>query len=202
MSKKNLLLVLIVGLIIAGIAGVFILNPAKPNLSLQSPLVIQQNPLKKIIPSNTFKEYQDPSGFAFNYPDNLSITKKDLEESDYANIELSSKEVNGSLNLRISDSKFKSLDDWLKQNQGSAKNNPKELKLGELKALELQHDDRLLLGALDKGVLFSIEMPLVEKDFWMVVYNKLLADFSFASAQTSEGDSAQEITFEGEEVVE
>lgn len=194
-NKKIILLLVIVVLVIGMLF--FLTRSNKP---LTSPQSIQTT---KIIPAETLIEYSDPSGFTFSYPDNLSLSKNNIEDdSTYADIQLSSKEVNGSLNLKITDSKFKSLDEWLNLNKSASKEAPKEVKLGNLKALEVKLADRLLMGALDQGVLFTIEMPRVEEDFWMKVYDKILSSFSFVAAETTTSDSTEEIIFEGEEVIE
>lgn len=173
---------------------------------MPNPAITQQETAKEISPSETLKEYSDPSGFTFSYPDNLSLVAAEINDNNtYADLQLSSKDVSGSLNLKISDSKFKTIDEWLKLNS-SAGATTRDVKLGSLKAKEIKIKDRMLLGALDQGIFFSIEMPLIEEKFWTKVYNRILADFSFAApdsaapqaADTSSGD----VIFEGEEVVE
>ena len=163
-----------------------------------------------IVPSKTFKSYADPSGFTFNYPDNLSIINNDPKSPNiYADIQLAANGLANSLAIKISDSSFTSLDQWLKVNNPSSAP-VKEVKLGNIKAEEITTNDRLLLGALDQGVLFTIEVPFGgKKDFWMNVYNKVLADFTFAppvknSANGGDGvsSSSDDVTFEGEESVE
>lgn len=190
MNKKLILIVaVIIGLIIIGI-----------NFSSNSP-VTQPGEVKNINPSETLKEYFDPSGFTMSYPDNLSLTKNDVtDENTYADIQLNSKDVSGSLNLKITDSKFATLDEWLKLNKGVTK----EVTLGNLKGMEIMTTDRLLLGALDKGIFFTIEMPLMEKDFWMTVYDQVLTTFSFSAPESvnSVNSSSEDVSFEGEEVVE
>jgi len=200
---KKLILILIVGLIIFGF---FIFNPFKQKSNLLSPLS-GQTAIKQT-PSETLTEYVDPSGFILSYPDNLSITINDItDETTYADIQLSSKDVSGSLNLKITDSKFKTLDEWIKLNKNAATEEPKEVNLGSLKGTEIKTRDRLLLGALDSGVFFNIEIPLIEKDFWMRVYNKVLTGFSFVSPDNAAGNgsansSSGDVIFESEEVVE
>ena len=200
MSKKTLLILgLIVGLIVVGL---LIFNPGNPKGPI-SPLGQQKLP-KEVLPSETMIEYNDPAGFTLSYPDNLSLIKNDTaDESTYADIQLTSKDVSGSLNLKISDSKYASLNDWIKLNKGAATESTKEVKLGNLEGKEIKTNDRLLLGALDHGVFFSIEMPLIETNFWMKAYDKVLASFSFVSPQAASVDtSTSDVTFEGEEVVQ
>jgi len=148
-------------------------------------------------PSDTLKEYSDPSGFSFSYPDNLSLESKEIEDDNtYADIQLFASGINGSLSLKITDSKFKSIDEW-------AVETTKQVKLGNLDALEVKLKDRMLLGALDQGVLFTIEMPAVEEEFWIKVYEKVMVSFSFVSpSQETVSTSSNEVIFEGEEVVE
>lgn len=204
MNRKTLLLTgLVVCLIVIGLALVYI----RPNNTLSKPQSSMGKLAKEIKPSETYIEYADPSGFKFIYPDNLSISKAEIEDSNtYADIQLFSKDVNGSLSLRITDTKLTSLDGWLKANK-IASSSPVERKLGNLKALEVKTTDRLFLGALDQGVLFTIESPLMEQDFWMKVYNIVLSEFAFVSPDTNKSSatsdvSSSDITFEGEEVVE
>ncbi len=200
MSKKTLLtLGLIIGL---AVIGLLIFNPGKPKSPI-SPLNLQTPP-KEAVPSETMIEYTDPAGFTISYPDNLSIIKNDIaDETTYADIQLTSLEVSGSLNLKISDSKYTTLPDWIKLNKAAATEPPKDVKLGSLQGKEIKTIDRLLLGALDHGVFFNIEMPLIETNFWMKVYGKVLAGFSFVSPQAATGDtSSSDVSFEGEEVVQ
>lgn len=197
MNKKIVLLGAVLIVVIFGL-WILVLNRPKSPLSDKTATLSQQ-----LQPSETLIEYADPSGFSFSYPDNLSLTKNETaDEEAYADILLSANGVNGSLNLKIADSKFKSIDEWIKANQTASQEAPKEVKLGNLNASEIRLKDRLLLGALDQGVLFTIEMPLLEEDFWLKVYHKILETFSFAPPSASVGSSSEDVTFEGEEVVE
>lgn len=209
MDKKTLLLLLIaVGLIVGVLVWFF--NPKKS--ILLTPQTNQQETNAQISPSKTLKSYTDPAGFTFSYPDNLSLVNNEpKDDSVYADIQLTATGVDGNLALKIADSKLASLDEWVKLNK-SASQTPKEVKLGNLKALEVTTSDKLLLGALDQGILFNIEGLFgSRKDFWVEVYNKILAEFTFAppspdnSASGGGGgvsSSSEDITFEGEEVIE
>lgn len=202
MIRKTILLIIVLGLIV-GIIWVLFLRPQ--NNPLSNPLGSKQMPQAQ--PSETFIEYTDPAGFKFTYPDNLSIIKNEIEDtSSYADIQLNSNTVSGSLNLKITDSKYKTLDEWLNLNKDAVVEGPKDVKLGNLKAIEIKTSDRLYLAALDQGVLFTIEVPRIEEDFWMKVYQKILEEFSFSNPSentaSQEISSYNDITFEGEEVVE
>lgn len=201
MDKKILLLL---ALSLGVIAVILVLNPIGDKSSLTSPDLNQQGAvLRPGIPSKTSQTHTDPAGFSFSYPDNLSLLNNELkDESSYAELQLAANGINGSLVLKISDSKFKTVDEWVKATKSSQI--PKEVKLGSLNAMEVGTEDKLLLGALDQGVFFNIEIPLNEnEDFWMEVYNRVIADFSFVSPTLdSVNSSSDDVTFEGEEVVE
>ncbi len=199
MGKKTiLLLVIIIGLIL--VAGKLLLFPNSQNTSLNSPA--QQAVNIPTAPSETLKTYSDPSGFSFNYPDNLSLAPNELTDATYAEVQLSAKGVEGSLILKITDSKFKTLDEWTKSIK-DVLGSSKETKLGSLKALEIKTANGLKLAAIDQGVLFSIDVS--QNNFWMKVYSKVIADFSFAPPSqdnASTSGSSDDVSFEGEEVVQ
>lgn len=201
-------IILILGIITALIVLGVIFIPFKQQNPLSNPKSNLNLSPKEIKPSETYIEYTDPTGFSFNYPDNLSISKNEIEDPNiYTDLQLFSKDVNGSINLKIADSKFKKLEDWLAANKIPNSITPKETNFGNLKALEVRTSDRLLLGSLDQGVLFTVEIPLIEEDFWMKVYQKLLANFTFIAPEVSNtqgvtDSSSSDVIFEGEEVVE
>lgn len=203
MGKKSLVITLSLVIILAGVLYMFF-NPKKA--SYVSPLSVNE-PQKVVetIPSKTLKEYSDPAGFSFNYPDNLSIVSNEPKtERVYSDVNLSAKGLTGQLKIEISDSNFKTLADWVKANTVDTATQ-KEVMLGTLKATQISTSDRILLGALDQGILFTIDVPLAEKkDFWSEVYTQIIKDFSFVAPTANTGagvSSVSDVTFEGEEVV-
>lgn len=209
MNKKVILLLVAAAVII----GILILKPFQKNLSSTSN--VAELKASEITPSKTLKTYTDPSGFSFSYPDNLSLLNNELkDEGSYAELQLTASGVAGSLVLKIADSKLTSIDEWVKSNKNTypdpdliGAEAPKEAKLGNLKTLELKNNDKLLLGALDQGILFTIEIPIGEKkDFWMEVLNTVAGEFTFAppaaDGAATGNSSSTDVTFDGEEVVE
>ncbi len=196
MPKKPIfILLIIIGLIAVTVK--FLLFPTSQKGSF-----IEQAINIQIKPSETLKTYSDPTGFSFSYPDNLSLLNNELKaDTSYAELQLSAKGVNGSLILKITDSKLASLDEWVKINKTDS-STTKEVKLGNLQALEITTADKLMLGALDQGVLFNLEVPIgKDGDFWAEVLNKVLADFSFVQP-VQDGVSASDVSLESEEVIE
>lgn len=170
---------------------------------------------KEVVPSKTYIDYSDPAGFSFSYPDNVSISNRASEVDTvadpgaYADLQLFSKDKSGSLNLRIADTKFKTIQDWIKDQGLPEGTVPAEKKLGDLKAYEVKTGDRVMLGALDQGILFTVEVPLVEESFWNEVYGHVVGNFAFAAPEAATQtagagsvSSGEEVVFEGEEVIE
>ena len=202
MDKKTILLLIVTLAVVVLVGKMLLFSDYKKNL-LITPLTNHQ-PTNQTLPSQTLKTYSDAAGFSFNYPDNLSLVRNELlDTAAYADIQLSAKGVDGSLNLKIADSKLASLDEWVKSNK-VASESATEAKLGTLLARQIQLRDKLLLGALNQGILFTLEIP--QTDFWQKVSQKVAADFSFAPPQlegsTSGNTSTEDVIFEGEEVVE
>lgn len=204
MYRKILLICLTLGFLVL---GAVLLNPFKSKTSLSNPELNQLKLAAPITPSQTLKTYTDPTGFSFNYPDNLSLLNNELKDTNsYAELQLAATGIDGSLTLKITDSKLASLDELAKTYKDNELSE-KEVKLGNLKALEITTKDKILLGALDQGVLFNIEVPQgSSKDFWAQVYSKVLADFTFTQPEATNpqvgSNSAADVSFEGEEVVE
>lgn len=202
MTKKlNIILILLILIALGGLLF-WILGP-KSVSTLQSPLSDQE---EKITPSQSLTTYEDPSGFKFDYPDNLSIAKQETsDESIYSSLQLYSKQTDGSISLEISDTKLKNTDDWIAKNNYSTAQ-IKNSKLGSLDAKEIKTADRLYLVAIDKGILFSFEMPPLNESFWTPVFQKLSTAFSFGVPETSNTQAASApeelVFFEGEETVE
>lgn len=198
--KKKSILVLIIFLILA-IGAYFTVSPFRQK-DFKSPISLNQKPLE-ITVSKTLKNYADPTGFSFNYPDNFSILNNELKpENSYAEMQLTAGSMEGSLVLKIEDTKLKTLNDWVKANTATSSAQPKEVNMGTLKAFEIEKNNKLLLGALDQGILFTIEIPNGKnKDFWMKTLDIVLADFSFVQPQ-AQTSSSSDVSFDGEEVVE
>lgn len=161
----------------------------------------------KKLPSSAPKEYADPSGFSFSYPDDLSLTKNEATDSaTYADLKINSKEIDGSLNLKIQDTKLTSVEEWLKErDKVSIEDN--QIKWGSLNGQSLEDKNGIIFAAVDKGILFTMEVFYGDqREFWQKVYDEILSSFSFNSQvqETNQtgGSSAEDVVLEGEELLE
>lgn len=200
MTKLKLAIFIL--LILVLVIGIFTFTRSKK--ALQNPLADLAP--KQIAPSSTAITYEDPNGFKFDYPDNISLSKAEIEDTTvYTDLSLYSKDINGSISLNISDTKHKKIDDWILENKLISTEPSKEVMLGNMKATEIKTSDHLYLAAIDQGILFTISMPNLEEKFWTPVYTKVVSSFSFVTPQstsTANSAPAEDAFFEGEEVVE
>lgn len=137
-------------------------------------------------PSKTLKEYADDSGFSFEYPDDVLVAKKELNDSTtYADLELTSNQTKGSILIKIADTKLKSVDDWFKENKlalsGAIK---KEIKIGEITGSQAQVDNKLLAAFLNQDILFTIEVDSQNQKYWLNVYDAMLSSFNFVPQES------------------
>ncbi len=160
-------------------------------------------------PSKTTKTYVDEAGFQFEYPDDVTVTgKKELNDQTYADVTISS-DLEGEIQLVVTDTKIKSLKDWLTQNKISSDSAKIEtIPFGGIDALEVNTDSKKITVALDKGVLFVLEGTLSkEKSYWDLVYKTIQSSFLFvssnpATSQSSGTESSVEDAVLEEEVIE
>lgn len=182
--------------------------------SIVSP-VSEETPTSTLIvklPSKTLKEYHDASGFKFSYPEDLILKEKEINKESYVDLELTSPETSGSMSLKITDSKLKSLDDWLLENKEATMGAEiKNIQLADIGAKEIKSTDKILTIALDQTLdqvaLFTIEInPQTEEQYWISVYNTLISTFVFADNEKTQESQVPatggEIIFEGEEIIE
>lgn len=212
MNKKRAIIVVVVLLLIgiAAVAGYFYVAAQES----QKTVAQKEVPTPTVVaPSTTLQEYTDPSGFTFEYPDNLTVTAQEIKDTTtYAHVLLTAPKVEGEIAIKVQETKLKSLDAWEVANKELISSaSAKEVKLGSLDAREVTLSDKTLIVAVDQNILFTIEvMPKTEKKYWENVAPTILASFSFGMTEAGSdstsaplADSADDsVVSEGEEVIE
>lgn len=188
--NKKIIIVVVILFVVGVIGGILFFN--KPNEPVVSSGEENSTPTVIVIktPSETLKEYTDPSGFIFSYPDDLTFNiKKITDTSVYSSGELVSKDSNGSITFVVADSKIKSFAEWKKQNVAT-ESAVKETTLGTLAANAVTSDKGITLLAFDQGVLFSFEIIFGnEKDYWTKAYNTIISSYAFSAPAASSNTS-------------
>ena len=192
MSKKTLIIVGAVGLVlVAGATGIFIAS--------KSQNTTQESPSSFFPATNPFavKEedtaYNDESGFSFQYPQSLKIEDTTPEDNIHYSVLVLSKGTE-SLKVTIKDSTEKKTD-GLGELLGA-------LSLDGVSAKQYSKGNTLITAALDQGVLYLIEGPK-DGGYWEEAQNKIVSTFKFGKQEsaTVETTGAENISYE-EEIVE
>lgn len=193
MVKSTVVKIIILGSVIAAggiIATFYVFRSQKPISPVSSkPQNNESILVSEKHPSKTLKEYADDSGFSFKYPEDLLVTKKESNDSTtYANLELTSNQTKGNILIKITDTKLKSVNDWFKESKLSqSSSEKKEIKIGEISGTQAQVDNnKLLAGALNQDILFTIEVNSQNQKHWLKVYDIILSSFKFVAQKTSD----------------
>jgi len=187
-------------------------------------LVIQQSGKKEMapveeLPSPTptpqvLLSYKNDSGFAFEYPDIVTLSEDEKDTESYAHVIFTSEESEGTLSFQVSDTKSKTAQDWLKQNNLlKNKKDISDIPFGDIQAARIATPGGILAVAVDQGALFVIKTEGVDDtDFWKNIFDTIMSSFAFtepatptskhAPASSSGGSTSSDIIFEGEEIVE
>lgn len=201
MDKKMIASIGVVGCIflLVGIVSYFVMNQSLPRSSQN----ITTLPNVKTELSKTEKDYTDSSGFTFNYADNLSLEKKESTDSaTYATVVLTEKNMDGNITITVADTKIKTTDVWLTQNKyASDSSTITQKQLGGLPATEVKTKEKIMLIAIDKGILFSIDTPFSDEEaFWTGGYETVSKSFAFVQPQT-ESSGASDVALGGDDVI-
>ncbi len=206
MNKKVLFIILVA--VVLGSSSLLLFRKSKSispisDSDTSETLGITTNPA-----SVKMKEYIDPAGFKFNYPETVTVSKGDSKGTDiYSSLELRSEDAAGMISLLVIDSKYKTLDAIPTTSAAILK----RTKFGQLDAVQNTSPTKLQLQALDQGVLFTLTANLnTQQDFWLKVFESIQSTFSFvrpeskpAGNTTTTTDSSDDsVEYEGEEVVE
>ncbi len=165
------------------------------------------------------QEWQDPAGFTFSYNQDLKINNHPEDEVNYANLELFQKDRQGSIMILVSDSRYATLEDWLKKDPALVNGSALETKVAGLIAKKVAVGEKVFTGFFDsEGVFYLLVLnPNTETTFWRKNYELILESFKLtpyegenkdsarlreALATQEEGEDAGNIIYEEEEVVE
>lgn len=202
MNGKTII-ILISGIFLFFVGGLFFFSSQKKPTTIS--LIPTPAKIEVKTPSKTTQEYVDPAGFAFVYPDDLTLEKKQTTDSAvYADLVLRGKITDGMASFTVKDTEYTSVDAYVKANN---LNKATDIKIGDLNAKEIESKESIQTIAVDKNILFVFKTIGKDKDYWKSVANTIKSSFIFVSptvAATSTGDAVFEdsVQFEGEEIVE
>ncbi len=209
MSKKLIFIVLIVAIFVAGGAGAYFFLNKQDSSPLEDFKIPVVNP--KVEQTAIPAQYQDASGFSFQYPQTVKIADKTPDDLTYYSLlEITSDENPGKLTITIKDTKFSDSDAWFKKELSNTKvassSSVTFINLPAKQYVLDQDEGQVLLTATidEKNVLYLIEGPK-DNGFWEDLQKNIIASFIFSqpgdatSASSSQNSGA---IYESEEKIQ
>ena len=141
----------------------------------------QENSAKKPAEKFNFEwtEWQDPAGFAFEYPKTVELDSHPADETNYAFLELTAKDKAGKITITVNDSQYTDVDEWLENDELAKTGSSLETEIASTSARKV---------ALEKGrevaafidwdqVIYLVDCQAEDQDFWQSVYQHILSSF-------------------------
>jgi len=175
--------VLVGGIIVYSQKNTNVLSPGEVATSKPTPT-----------PAVALTTWDDPAGFSFQYPKDLSVNKHEDDNDNYAHVELTNGSHPGSIIVWVSDVSSA----WPPKGGTSI-----DTTLGGVTAKKIliaTPSAKLIVGAVSEGLVFKIEGTLTDKTYWQTVEDGIVKTFAFTqdtqapAAQSSSGDDAVDET--------
>ncbi len=165
------------------------------------------------------KKYNDESGFSFNYFSKFSVEDATPANSAvyYSLLEVGSKSYpEGKVTIGVKDTKYESIEDWLKKDPEAPKNTSLvgATSLSGFPAkqysYEVSSQKYAKIAAIDKGILYEItylaDLPVFEELAGNITSSFTVLgesqNSSGSASQSSSATSSDDAVYETEEVVE
>lgn len=201
LTRKKLLIIGGVGIIlILGLAVFFVVQKKKTAIvsPIHPPGILEEKKPEALL------TYKDEAGFEFTYPENLTIKDVSEDETVYSSLEISSSQHEGKMAIKIADTLFTSVDSWLKSKEATGAGSTREITLAGMPGKQIQFSNprRLVTIAIDEGIMYFLESPLDEAEYWNKIHNEIVSSFTLSDQTSAPPGGGEEIIYEEEEVIE
>lgn len=196
MKSKALLVIIPICLLLVG-GGMYLFTLRSKTKETVSPAGQEQKwPEPTVGPK--LLTWNDPAGFAFQYDSGLEIDNHPEDKINYANLEITEPGKEGKIIVLAADTKYKSVSEW------AAKAVDATLGGKPAKRIVTAGSDKVVVGAIDDKILFTVEMDLAGVTTWQERFDQIISSYEFvyptAVPQKSSGSSGDII--EEEEIIE
>lgn len=167
---------IIVGVIGGSAAGVFLWQKALLKKAVEPSVDTVSAP---VVASST---WNDPAGFTFQYPGDLTVDKHDEDTENYAHVELTSNSHPGNLIVWVQDTNAADANAWVKTEKLFTGATIAEATLGGKPAKTVSGDElkKVITGTISDGLLFMIETVPTDAAYWTEVHDAIAKSFMFA----------------------
>lgn len=158
--------------------------------------------------------WNDPNGFTFQYPEELSMNIHDEDKENYAHLEFTHPDHPGKLIVWGKDPARGVTDTagWVKNEKRFTGAGVLDTEMGGQKAVKVMVDGvtrMLVSGTVYDSIVWSVESTLEDADFWSNVHTTVVDSFAFVVVKESGSQALSEpapveetVAVDEEEVVE
>lgn len=193
---KKGLIVIVVGVALGGLGSGYVLYQ-KRSLSPQPEVISTPTPKMQELTT-----WNDPAGFSFQYPKELSLNKHDEDNQNYAHLEFTNKDNPGNLIVWAKDTTAADSAAWVKADKRFTEGNIIDTTLGGLLAKKAIIDKMLVTGTVDDGIVFTIESTSEDSGYWSKVHDTIASSFKFTPVGGASSGGAPEEPVDEEEIIQ
>ncbi len=185
--KKILFIVVALG-IIAGSAGALVYLKSYPGTSEKS-----ASPAVPTPQTGKLLTWNDPAGFTFKYPEELSVNKHDEDKENYARVELTKSGEPGSITVWVKDpptltrgNPATDASGWIASDATLRGATAIDTTLGNqpAKKVFLADQQKTLIGTVSDDALWLIEAAATG-NYWQKTLDTIVGSFAIAPASSS-----------------
>ncbi len=183
------LIVIVVGVSLGGLGSGYVLYQ-KQHAPTVTPAQVVSTPSPQAPQLTT---WNDPAGFSFQYPKELSLNKHDEDDQNYAHLEFTSKDNPGNLIVWAKDTTAQDVAGWVKSDKRFSGVNIIDTTLGGQPAKKIlisTPQKMLITGTVDENIVFTVESTIDEEGYWSKVHDTITSTFTFTPEQNANAGSS------------
>src|SRR4030042_2648000 len=143
--------------------------------------------------------WDDPAGFTFSYPQDLSVNKHDEDQVNYAHIELTQSAHPGNIIVWAKDTTAGDATAWVRTEKEYKNANIFDTTLGGQPAKKIiltSPRKAIVVGTVYDELLWTIEQEASDSAYWAPVFQSIVDSYQFKPLETSEdfGGSGEQAT--------
>ncbi len=186
--KKPTVVVSIILILLSGVVAFIFRSKWIPSKNQSSVIPTVTETKKELV------VWEDPAGFSFQYPKELQVNKHDEDVENYAHIEFTSPTHPGTIIVWAKDTIYQTVASWIKGDKTIASGTSVDTTLGGKEAKKISllgPPKKLIVGAIDEEILFTIEAEPTDSVFWEDVYQGMIQTFTFTPLEGSTVESSE-----------
>jgi hypothetical protein len=203
MKRKIIIAGAIIAIILIG-SGIYMF---RDKLFKKQPVVSQVVQEEKV----EMVTWDDPAGFSFQYPKEITINKHDEDTENYAHLELTASAHTGRLIIWAKDTTYGDIATWIKKDATLKDAAVIDTTIGGKPAKKIiltTPAKKLITGTIDDQILFTVEAEPAEGDlYWQKIYDSIVQSFTFTPSSGNDSTAGSSVEDTGpvvdeEEVLE